>query len=109
MVPKMQAAWITNQPVRELTPNLKRKRCDTLQHICTAAQRPLSILLSPNPWNRKVPGSSMKKAKLALEGIYNSGKPYPRAKGHKSNTNSLVKKYNQLFKKILTLTKPKRD
>lgn len=51
----------------------------------------------------------MKKAKLALEGIYNSGKPYPRAKGHKSNTNSLVKKYNQLFKKILTLTKPKRD
>lgn len=48
MVPKMQAAWISNQPVRELTPNLKRKRRDTLlswpaqqvntnvqmQHIC---------------------------------------------------------------------------
>lgn len=48
MVPKMQAAWISNQPVRELTPNLKRKRRETLlswpaqqantnvqmQHIC---------------------------------------------------------------------------
>lgn len=30
MVPKMQAAWISNQPVRELTPDLKRKKRDML-------------------------------------------------------------------------------
>lgn len=30
MVPKMKAAWISNQPVRELTPDLRRKKCDML-------------------------------------------------------------------------------